>query len=64
MPITWEGLWVLAAILVMEMEEVLEAKIAWGGQILSRSENILAFKSGFSDTACNSEMERKGSKPQ
>lgn len=39
---------VAAAILVIEIEEVLVARIAWGGQISASWANILAFRSGIS----------------
>jgi hypothetical protein len=37
-----------AAIFVMEMEEVLVARMAWEGQIWASWEKILLFKSGIS----------------
>lgn len=39
---------VAAAILVMEMDEVFVARIAWEGQMWASWENILDFKSGIS----------------
>ena len=41
----------MPAILVIEMEEVLEAKIAWGGVYFARSSKILAFNTKSSFTA-------------
>lgn len=40
-----------AAILVMEMEEVFVARMAWGGQIWASELNIENFKEGISGTA-------------
>lgn len=40
-----------AAILVMEIEDVLVARIACGGQIFARFENISNFREGISGTA-------------
>jgi hypothetical protein len=42
---------VAAAILVMEMEEVFVARIAWGGQILASWAKMSAFSLGISGTA-------------
>lgn len=39
---------VAAAILVMEMEEVLVARMAWEGQISASWENIFVLRSGIS----------------
>src|SRR3990167_1149641 len=43
-PITWCGLFVVAAIFVIEILEVFEASIVWAGQILSRVEKIFLDK--------------------
>ena len=40
-----------AAILVMEMEEVFVARMAWGGQILASWEKIWVLREGISGTA-------------
>ena len=41
-----------AAIFVMDMEEVLVARIAWAGQIWASLEKMEAFKSGISLDRC------------
>ena len=51
MPITFSGRLVTAAIFVMEIEEVLVAKITSGAVKASSSLNILSFKSTFSVAA-------------
>lgn len=51
MPMTLSGLWVVAAILVMLIDEVFEAKIAWLGVTLSKLWKIFFFSSKFSLTA-------------
>ena len=51
MPMTWPGLLVAAAILVSEIDEVLEVRIASCLQILSRSANSFCFSSTFSSAA-------------
>jgi len=50
-PTTCGGRWVWAAIVVMEIEEVLLARIAAGGASRSRSRKILNFTSGCSVAA-------------
>jgi hypothetical protein len=50
-PITWVGRRVFAAISVMEIELVLDARIADGGAMSSRRLNRSNFSPAFSDAA-------------
>jgi len=50
-PMTCDGRLVAAAILVMEMLDVLVASMQFAGAALSRSVNILSFNSTFSVAA-------------
>ena len=51
MPQTFSGLRVAAAISVSDMDDVLDARITWGGQSSSNSLKTLFFRSKFSMTA-------------
>jgi len=62
-PTTCGGRWVWAAIVVMEIEEVLLARIAAGGASRSRSRKILNFTSGCSVAASTTSSARCGSAP-
>ncbi len=51
MPMTLSGPLVAAAISVMEMEEVFEARMVWGGQAASRTRKSSYLISAFSVAA-------------